>query len=88
MARDKSDRARDKEINRKFEQQGRRLNRRWMRNAASGFIVFVLILVALQFTPYKDVPMDILSAGKDFIQKLATGKSAPSGPAEPDAKYW
>jgi hypothetical protein len=85
LAGDKSDRARDKEINRKFEQQGRRLNRGWLRNAASGFFVFVLIMVALQFTPYKDVPKDILKAAKNFIQKLTTGKAAP---AEPDAKYW
>ena len=85
MAREKSDRARDKEINRKFEQQGRRLNRRWMRNAASGLIVFVVIAIALQFTPYKDVPKDIFRAAKKLVQKLTTGES---GPAEPDPKYW
>ena len=85
MAGDKSDRARDNEINRKFERQGRRLNRRWTRNAAGGFILFVVIVIALQFTPYKDVPMDIVSETMSFFQKFTTGKSAP---AEPDAKYW
>ncbi len=88
LAGDKSDRARDKEINRKFERQGRRLNRGRMRNAAGGFIVLVLIVVALQFTPYKDVPMDILRETMSFFQKLTTGKSGPAAPAEPDAKYW
>jgi hypothetical protein len=85
LAREKSDRARDKEINRKFEQQGRQLNRKWMRNAVSGFIVFVVIVIALQFTSYKDVPMDIFRTAKNFVQKLTTGKPAP---AEADPKYW
>ena len=85
LAGDKSDRAREKEINRKFERQGRRLNRQWMRNAAGGFILLVVIVIALQFTSYKDVPMEIVSETMSFFKKLTTGKA---GPAEPDAKYW
>lgn len=85
MAKEKSDRAREKEINRKFEQQGRKLNRKRMRNAAGGFVLFVVIVVVLQFTPYKNIPMDVFEAAKGFVQKLTTGKSAP---AERDAKYW
>lgn len=81
----KSERARDKEINRKFERQQRQLNRKWMRNAASGFLVLIIIVIVLQFTPYRDVPMDIFSAAKGLVIKLTSGKSAP---AEPNPKYW
>lgn len=84
MAGEKSDRARDKEISRKFERQGRRLNRKWMRNAVRGIVLLALILAALQFTPYRDVPMEILDAAKGFFQKLTSGRSAP---VEPAPKY-
>jgi hypothetical protein len=85
MAKGKSDRARDREINEKFEQQGKRLNRRWMRNAVSGIALLIVAAIVLQFTPYSDLPGDIFNAAKGFLQGLTSGKSAPS---EPDPKYW
>ena len=85
MTAQKSERARDREVNRKFEKQQRRLNRKWMRNAASGLVILIIIVIALQFTPYRDVPMDILSAAKGLIVKLTSGRSVP---AEPDPEYW
>jgi len=85
MAREKSDRARDREINRKFEEQGRRLNRKRMRNALGGIVLLVVILVVLQFTPYRDLPRDIFDAAKDFVLNLTSDQR---GPAEPDPQYW
>jgi hypothetical protein len=85
MAGTGSKRARDKEINRAFEKQQRRLNRKWTRNAASGFIVLVLVLILLQFTPYRRVPFRIFNAAKGFVKNLTTGKAKP---AEPDPTYW
>ena len=85
MAKNESDRDHDKEINRKFEMQGRSLNRKRMRNAASGIIVLVVIIVALRFTPYRDLPMDIIKAAKNFVSSLTSGRSAP---IEKDPQYW
>jgi hypothetical protein len=85
MAKAKGDRARDREINRKFEEQGKRLNRRWARNAVSGIVLLIVAAIVLQFTPYRDLPEDIFNAARSFLQGLTSGKSAP---AEPDPKYW
>ena len=85
MAKGKGDRARDKEINRKFEEQGRRLQRKWRGNAVKGIVALVLLLIALQFTPYRDVPKDVLEKAIEFFQGLTSGGS---GPREPDPKYW
>jgi hypothetical protein len=85
MARKKSDRARDREINERFEQQGRRLKRKWSRNAVGGLILLIVAAIVLQFTPYRDLPGDIFDAAKGFLQSLTSGKSAP---VEPDPKYW
>lgn len=81
----KSEKGRDKDINRRFERQQRRLNRKWMKHAVSGFVVLTIIVIALQFTPYRDVPMDLVSAAKNLVVKLTSGTSAP---AEPDPQYW
>jgi len=85
MAGKKNDRAREKEINRKFELQQRRLNRKWTRNAVGGIILLVIIIAALRFTPYRDLPMDIFEAAKDFVSGLTSGGAAP---VEPDPQYW
>ena len=85
MAKEKSDRARDKEINRKFEEQGRRLQRKWRGNAVKGIVALVLLLIALQFTPYKDVPRDVLEKAIELFRGLTSDNS---GSREPDPKYW
>jgi hypothetical protein len=85
MADRRSERAKDREIDRKFERQQIRLNRKWTKNALSGFILLVIILVALQFTPYRGIHAEIIDAAKDLIGRLTSGKSAP---AEPSPKYW
>ena len=85
MARKSSEQASNEEINRKFERQQRRLNRRWLRNAVSGFVVLAAIALALQFTPYKDVPRDIFEMVKNLVKSFTPGKSTPR---EPDPKYW
>lgn len=83
MARERNDS--DKEISRKFASQGKALNRKRYMNAVGGIILLVLIIAALRFTPYRDVPTRILDSAKDFIKELTSGTSAP---AEPDPKYW
>ena len=85
MAGKRSERARDKEINRKFEKQGRRLNRQWMRNAMGGIILIVVVIIVLQFTPYRNLHLDIIDAAKRFVKSLTSGNVAPT---EPDPKYW
>jgi hypothetical protein len=85
MARDKSDRARDREVNERFERQGKRLNRKWTRNAVSGIVLLIVAAIVLQFTPYSDLPRDIFDAAKGFLESLTSGESAP---AEGDPKYW
>lgn len=85
MAQGKSERLRDKEVNRKFEKEQRRLNRRWTRNAVSGIVLLVVIVVALQFTPYRNFHLDILDAAKNAVKKFTSGSS---GPVEPNPKYW
>jgi len=81
----RSERARDKEVNRKFEKQGRRLNRQWARNAVSGFVLLVIIVIVLQFTPYRDIPLDIFHAAKRLVTGMTSGKAAP---VEPNPQYW
>ncbi len=85
MARKKSGQTHDKELDRQFEKQGRRLNRKRMRNAVSGIVVLVVILVVLQFTPYRDIHLDIFNAAKNFVTRLTSG---PAAPVEPDPQYW
>jgi len=83
MAKSRSDR--DREINQRFEQQGKRLNKRWTRSAVSGIVLIIAAIIVLQLTPYRDLPKDVFNAAKSFLQSLTSGKPAP---VEPDPKYW
>ena len=84
MARKKTDQD-DEQFNRMFERQQRRLNRKWLTNAVGGLILLIVILIALQFTPYRNLPSDIFNAAKDTVKNLVSG---PSVPKEPSPKYW
>ena len=85
MTEKRSERARDKEVNRQFEKQGRRLNRQWTRNAISGVVILIILIIVLQFTPYRDIPMDVFNAAKRFVTGVTSGKAAP---VEPNPTYW
>ena len=85
MAGKKSDLARERETNEKFEKQLRRLNRKRMRHVASGILVLALIIVALRFTRYRTLPMDIFKAAKKLVSNFTSGPAAPS---EPDVVNW
>lgn len=76
---------RDEEINRAFEAQQRRLNRRRLRSVIGGLILLGAILFALQFTPLRDIPGDMLRAAKGLVSSFTSGSSAPK---EPDPQYW
>ena len=84
MARKKTDQD-DEQFNRVFERQQRRLNRKWLTNAVGGLILLIVILIALQFTPYRNLPRDVFNAAKDTVKNLVSG---PSVPKEPNPKYW
>ncbi|UCD58007.1 MAG: hypothetical protein JSV16_02520 [Candidatus Hydrogenedentota bacterium] len=85
MAFENDKRAKDERINRAFERQQRRLNRKWFRNAVSGLILVAALLLALQFTPYRNLHRDIIKAAKDLVRGMTSGTA---GPTEPDPKYW
>jgi len=86
MAKKEFEQAHDKETARKFEQQQRRLNRKWMRNAVSGIIVLAVVLLILRFTPYRDLPFEIFDTVKNTVQDFFS--SGPTSPAEPNPTYW
>jgi hypothetical protein len=48
-----------------------------------GIAVLVAAYLALQLTPYRDLPRDILSRAAEFVTGFFS-----SGPSEPDPKYW
>jgi hypothetical protein len=56
-----------------------------MRNAVSGIVVLVVIFVVLQFTPYRDIHLEIFNAAKNLVTRLTSG---PAAPVEPDPQYW
>ena len=56
-----------------------------MRNAMSGIILIVVVIIVLQFTPYRNLHLDIIDAAKRFVKSLTSGNVAPT---EPDPKYW
>ena len=85
MARKKSDQANDKEINLKFERQQRQLNRKWMRNAISGIVFLIVIILALQFNPYRNIHLEIFSAAKSLVKNFTSGKHVT---VEPNPQYW
>jgi hypothetical protein len=85
MARKRSEGADAQQTNRTFERQQRRLNRRWLANAVSGLVLLIIIIVALQFTPYRNIHRDIFDAAKSLLKSLTSGSSTPK---EPDPKYW
>ncbi len=68
-----------------FERQMRQLNRKRFRNAIGGLVLLAAIVLALQFTPYRDIHRDVIRAAKDLIGSLTSG---PDAPIEPDPKYW
>lgn len=74
----------DVQLDRAFEAQQRRLNRKWTRNALSGLVLLVVIFIALQFTPYHDIHKVAFNAVKNFVSGLTSG----SGRSEPNPKYW
>lgn len=84
MARKKTDQH-DQQFNRMFERQQRRLNRKWLTHAVGGLILLIVILIALQFTPYRNLPRDIFNTAKDTVKNLLSG---PHVPKEPNPKYW
>ncbi len=86
MAKKTIDQVHDKETDRKFQQQQRRLNRKWTRNAVSGIVVLAVAFVILQFTPYRDLPYEIFDTVKNAVQNFFS--SGPAAPAEPNPKYW
>jgi len=84
MARN-NEKAKDKQINKMFERQQRDLNKKRFRNAIGGLILLAAIVVALQFTPYRNIHRDVIRAAKNLIASLTSGSNAP---VEPDPKYW
>ncbi len=84
MARKNTDQD-DQQFNRVFERQQRRLNRKWLMNAIGGLVLLIVVLIALQFTPYKNLPLDVFNAAKDSVKSLLSG---PAAPKEPSPKYW
>ncbi len=85
MARKRSEDADAAQANRMFERQQRRLNRRWLANAVSGLVILIIIIVALQFTRYRNIHLEIIDAAKNFVKSLTSG---PAAPKEPNPKYW
>ncbi len=66
-----------------FERQQRRLNRGRILRRLGGLILLAAAVVALQFTPYRNLPREIVQSGLKFISGFFSG-----GPSEPDPKYW
>lgn len=85
MARKKRKETNDKQLDRMFEKQQRRLNRKWFINAVSAIILLAAILAALQFTPYRNIHLELIEAARSLVKSLSSGSSAPS---EADPKYW
>ncbi|MBI5115691.1 hypothetical protein HZA56_04410 [Candidatus Poribacteria bacterium] len=77
--------ANDRQVNEMFERQNRRLNQKRFINAVTGIALLAAILIALQFTPYRDVPRNVIKAAASFIKDFTSESSAPK---ESDAKYW
>jgi len=48
-------------------------------------VALVLLLIALQFTPYKDVPRDVLEKVIELFRGLTSDNSSSR---EPDPQYW
>ena len=86
MAKKEFEQVHDKEAARKFQQQQRRLNRKWTRNAVSGIVVLAVALLILRFTSYRDLPYEIFNTVKTTVQDFFS--SGPTAPAEPRPKYW
>ncbi|GAB4331968.1 MAG: hypothetical protein Kow0099_03570 [Candidatus Abyssubacteria bacterium] len=74
----------DVQLDRAFEAQQRRLNRKWTRNALSGVVLLIVVFIALQFTPYHDIHKVAFTAIKNLVSGLTSG----SLQNEPDPKYW
>jgi hypothetical protein len=66
-----------------FERQQRSLNRKRNLQRLVGIAILVAIYLALQLTPYRDLPRDAFNSAVKFV----TGFFG-SGPAEPDPTYW
>lgn len=84
----KYDRKHERDINKKFEAQGRRLKRKWQSKTVGWIVGLAILIGALQFTPYRDIPMDIVHLAINTIQKLTSGGSGGGSGGEPDPKYW
>ena len=85
MAGKKRGQAKDDRTDKAFERQMRQLNRKRFGHAIGGLVLLAAILVALQFTPYRDIHRDVFRAAKNLITSLTSG---PDAPIEPDPKYW
>jgi hypothetical protein len=77
--------ANDRQVNEMFERQNRRLKQKRFINAVTGIALLAAILIALQFTAYRNIPRKVIKAAASFIKGFTSGSSAPK---ESDAKYW
>jgi hypothetical protein len=71
------------DIDTMFEKQQRRLNRKRLLQSILGIAVLVAAYLALQLTPYRDLPREVFDSTLEFVTGVFSG-----GPSEPDAKYW
>jgi len=85
MARNERKQVDTSQTDRKFEKQMRQLNRKRLRHAIGGLLVLAAIVLALQFTPYRNIHRDVIRAAKGLLESLTAGADAP---VEPNPKYW
>jgi hypothetical protein len=85
MARSERKQVDTDQTDKKFEKQMRQLNRKRLRHAIEGLLVLAAILLALQFTPYRNIHRDVIRAAKGLLESLTAG---PDAPVEPNPKYW
>ncbi|MBI4832482.1 MAG: hypothetical protein HY801_13230 [Candidatus Lindowbacteria bacterium] len=85
MAKKETEHGNDRQIDRMFERQKRQLNQKRLINAVGGAVLLAAILIALRFTPYRNVPREIIKTAADFVKGLTSGASAQK---ETDPKYW
>lgn len=72
------------DVNRMFERQQRRLNRKRLVQTLIGIGLLAAVVLALQVTPYRDLPRDIVTSGVKWVKGFFSGPGVP----EPDPKYW